>query len=349
MIARKARPQDQHTTRRGRTGILLGNLGTPDGTGYWAMRRYLNEFLSDRRVIDIPRWKWQLILQLIILTKRPFTSGAAYRTIWNEDLNEGPLLTILREQAEKLSAALAKTFGDDVIVDYCMRYGNPSTDARLKALVKKGCDRVLFFPLYPQYAGPTTGTANDSFLVSHARLNTPLQVQMVPPYFDHPSYIEALGTTITNAIAAMSAPPDVVVTSFHGMPVRYVKQGDPYLDHCMRTARLLRKHLGMDETELAVTFQSRFGREEWLQPYTVEEVARLAKSGKRRIAVIAPGFSADCLETLEEIRLGIKSTFLEAGGEEFSYIPCLNANDDHISMLAQIVETSLQDWGDSAK
>lgn len=331
-------------SQTGKTGILLGNLGTPDGTGYWAMRRYLSEFLSDPYVVDLPRWKWQIILQLIILTKRPFTSGAAYRTVWNTETNEGPLLTISRTQAEKLSEVLTKAFGNDVIVDHCMRYGNPSTDARLKALVAQGCERVLFFPLYPQFAGATTQTANESFLASHARLPNPPEIRIVPPYFDHPAYIAALGTSITQALSTLTHQPDLVIASFHGMPIRYVEEGDPYLDHCKTTAALLRAHLGMSESEFAVTFQSRFGREEWLQPYTVEEVARLAKSGTRRIAILAPGFSADCLETLEEIRSEIKSAFLDAGGEEFTYIPCLNATDDHIAMLAGLVESNLDEW-----
>lgn len=337
-------PADHPALPPRKLGILLANLGTPDGYDYWSMRRYLNEFLSDRRVIDYPRWKWQPLLQLVILSKRPFTSGAAYRSIWNENAGEGPLMTITRAQTEKLAAVMAERHGDQVMVDFCMRYGNPSTKSKLRKMIEAGCDRILFFPLYPQYAGASTATANDQFF--RALMEEPWQpaARTVPAYYDDPAYIEALAQSVTRACAAAEARPEVLVCSYHGMPQRYLAQGDPYYCQCMKTTRLLRERLGWDDSEIVTTFQSRFGREEWLQPYTVEEVARLARAGRRRIAVIAPAFAADCLETLEEIDGEIRHSFMAAGGESFTYIPCLNDDDAHIAALAGIASRELGGW-----
>lgn len=347
MTIPKTLPSDHPTVAHGKTGVLIANLGTPDGTDYWSMRRYLNEFLSDQRVIDYPRWKWQPLLQLIILTKRPFTSGAAYRSVWNADKNEGPLLTVTRDQAEKLAATLADQFGDDVIVDFCMRYGNPSTRTKVDALIQQGCERILFFPLYPQYAGATTATANDAFFAVLKDAKWQPSVRTVPAYYDNPNYIEALAQSIEDAYGGMAQKPDALVASYHGMPERYRTEGDPYYCQCLKTSRLVRERLGWEDDALISAFQSKFGPEEWLKPYTVEEVARLAKAGKKRIAVIAPAFSADCLETLEEIREEIRESFIEAGGEEFTYIPCLNAHDSHIAMMAGIVAENLKGWAHS--
>ncbi len=325
-------------------GVLIANLGTPDATDYWSMRRYLGQFLSDRRVIDLPRWKWQPLLQLIILSKRPFSSGRAYDKIWNTALNESPLLTTTRAQAEKLSAALAPAFGERVVVDFAMRYGNPSTKSRVKKLIADGCRKILFFPLYPQYSGAASATANDDFFRALMTEKWQPAARTVAPYYDHPTYIAALAGTIQEHLAGLDFTPDVLVASYHGMPKRYLLEGDPYYCQCQKTSRLLQQALGWADGRLVSTFQSRFGREEWLQPYTVEEVARLAKSGVRRIAMISPAFASDCLETLEEIRIEIRDAFLAAGGESFAYIPCLNDSDVHIEMMRQIVEANLGGW-----
>ncbi len=327
-----------------RVGVVLANLGTPDATDYWSMRRYLNEFLSDRRVIDVPRWFWQPLLQLVILSKRPFSSGENYRKIWNTDRDESPLLTTTRAQAEAVAAEMAALHGDRVIVDFAMRYGNPSTASVIERLRAKGCERLLFFPLYPQYSAPTTATANDQAFRVLMGLRWQPAVRTVPAYHDHPLYIEALARSVEAACAALPSPPDVLVTSYHGMPERYLREGDPYHCHCRKTTRLLVERLGPAAGEVVVAFQSRFGREEWLKPYTVEEVARLARAGRKRIAVVAPAFSADCVETLEEINGEIRHAFLEAGGEEFTYIPCLNADPAHIAMIVTILEQELSGW-----
>ena len=329
-----------------RVGILLANLGTPDGYDYWSMRRYLGEFLSDQRVIDYPRWKWQPILQGIILTKRPFSSGAAYRSIWNEDAGESPLATITKAQTAKLADAMWRRYGDQVLVDYCMRYGNPPTKARVDALVEAGCRRILFVPLYPQYAGATTATANDQFFRALFDLKWQPSVRTVPAYFDDPAYVDALAQSVERAWDRMETPPELLICSYHGMPERYLLEGDPYHCQCQKTSRLLKERLGWPDDRLVTTFQSRFGPEEWLKPYTVEEVARLAEAGTRRIAVIAPAFSADCVETLEEIEAEIRESFEAAGGESFTYIPCLNDDDAHIGALAGIIERNLAGWRD---
>ena len=338
-------PTDHPAITPVKTGVLLANLGTPDGTDYWSMRRYLNEFLSDKRVIDYPRWKWQPLLQLIILSKRPFSSGKAYKSIWNTDRDESPLMTITRDQTEKLASALHDQYGDNVMVDFCMRYGNPSTKSKVREMVQAGCRRILFFPLYPHYAGATSATANDEFF--RALMNETWQptARVVDPYFEHPLYIEALAQSVEASYAKLDKKPDVLVVSYHGMPERYLMQGDPYHCQCQKTTRLLRERLGWDDTQITTTFQSVFGPEEWLKPYTVKEVARLAKEdGKKNIAVIAPAFSADCIETLEEINEEIKESFEEAGGEHFTYIPCLNDDAAHIKALQDIVQTNLSGW-----
>jgi ferrochelatase len=329
---------------RARVGIVIANLGTPDATDYWSMRRYLSEFLSDRRVIDYSPWLWQPLLQLVILTKRPFTSGANYRGIWNTERNESPLLTTTRSQCDKLRAALAARFGDDVVVDFSMRYGNPSTKSVLDRMRAQGCERILFFPLYPQYSAPTTATANDQAFRALMTMKWQPAVRTVPAYYDHPLYIDALARSVERAYAGLDRRPDVLVTSYHGMPQRYLAEGDPYHCQCVKTTRLLRERLGWGKDDILVTFQSRFGTEEWLQPYTVEDVARLAEQGVRNIAMMAPAFSSDCVETLEEIQGEIRESFLHAGGETFTYIPCLNDDDAHVEMMAAIAEQELAGW-----
>ena len=330
----------------GKTGVLLANLGTPDDHSYWPMRRYLNEFLSDKRVIDYPWWKWQPLLQLIILTKRPFSSGAAYKSIWNHDKGESPLMTITKDQTAKMKAALEARYGDQVVVDFCMRYGNPSTKSKVDAMIAQGCQKILFFPLYPHYAGATSATACDQFFRSLMDVKWQPIARTVEPYFEHPLYIEALAQSVEKAYGALEDRPDILVCSYHGVPIRYLMEGDPYHCQCQKTTRLLKERLGWADTEITTTFQSQFGPEEWLQPYTVEEVARLAEQGKKKIAVVAPAFSADCIETLEEINEEIKESFEEAGGEQFTYIPCLNDDDAHIKALSAVVEDNLKGWID---
>ena len=328
-----------------KVGILLANLGTPDGYDYWSMRRYLGEFLSDQRVIDYPRWKWQPLLQLIILSKRPFTSGAAYKSIWDEERGESPLMTITRRQSAKIAKAMSERFGDRVMVDFCMRYGNPSTASRVDRMVENGCRKILFFPLYPQYAGATTATANDAFFRALMTQKWQPAARTVPAYCDSPAYIEALAQSVERAYGALDTRPDLLVVSYHGMPQRYLMQGDPYHCQCRKTTRLLMERLGWEPTQLTTTFQSVFGPEEWLRPYTVEEVARVARDeGKRNIAVIAPAFAADCIETLEEIREEIRESFEQAGGENFTYIPCLNDDDAHIEALSGVIADNLRGW-----
>jgi protoporphyrin/coproporphyrin ferrochelatase len=327
-----------------KVGVLLANLGTPDGYDYWSMRRYLNEFLSDKRVIDYPSWKWQPLLQTIILTKRPFSSGANYKLIWNHDLNESPLMTITRAQTAKIAAEMQARHGDQVIVDFCMRYGNPSTESKVREMVEAGCERIVFFPLYPHYAGATSATANDQFFRALMKEKRQPAARVVPEYFDHPLYIDALAQSVKRAWDAAETPPDLLVASYHGMPQRYLSEGDPYHCQCQKTTRLLRERLGWDKSMIDTTFQSVFGPEEWLKPYTVEHVAVLAKQGKRRIAVIAPAFSADCIETLEEINGEIREAFLHAGGESFTYIPCLNDDDGHVAALASVIDDNLWGW-----
>ena len=328
-----------------KVGILIANLGTPDNYDYWSMRRYLGEFLSDKRVIDYPAYLWQPLLQLIILTSRPFRSGAAYKSIWNEEEGESPLMTITKAQTAKIKERAHEMYGDKVVVDFAMRYGNPSTKSKVREMVAKGCSKILFFPLYPHYAGATSATANDQFF--RALMDEKWQpiARVIEPYFDDAAYIEALAQSVEKAYAEAENKPEVLVCSYHGVPKRYLMQGDPYHCQCQKTTRLLKERLGWADTDIMTTFQSKFGPEEWLKPYTVEEVARLAEEdGKKRIAVIAPAFSADCIETLEEINEEIKESFEEAGGEEFTYIPCLNDDDAHIDALTQIISRNLQGW-----
>ena len=337
-------PADHPPVRPAKIGLLIANLGTPDATDYWSMRRYLNQFLSDKRVIEWPSWIWQPILQLIVLTRRPFSSGEAYRGIWNNDADESPLLTITKAQTAGLAAEMAKRHGDQVIVDFCMRYGNPSTKSVIEKMKDQGCERILFFPLYPQYAAATTATANDEAFRTLMTMRWQPAIRTAPAYYDHPLYIEALAASIERHLAARETQPDVVVASYHGIPQSYFQKGDPYHCTCQKTSRLLSERLGWDDGRLVTTFQSRFGPEEWLQPYTVEEVARLAEAGKKDIAVLAPGFAADCVETLEEINEEIKESFEEGGGETFTYIPCLNDDEAHIQLLAAVAEREMAGW-----
>ena len=336
---------DHPAVQPARVGILVANLGTPDATDYWSMRRYLNEFLSDKRVVDYSAWIWQPLLQLIILSKRPFSSGAAYRSIWNEEDDESPLLTITKKQTAAIKAQMVERYGDDVRVDFCMRYGNPSTKSKVQEMVADGCTKILFFPLYPHYAGATSATANDQFFRALMEEKWQPVARIVSPYFEEPDYIEALAQSIERAYENAETKPEKLICSYHGVPERYLREGDPYHCQCQKTTRLLKERLGWDDTQIVTTFQSLFGPEEWLKPYTVEEVARLAKEeGVKNIAVCAPAFSADCIETLEEINEEIKESFEEAGGEHFTYIPCLNDDPAHIDALTGVIEKNLKGW-----
>jgi ferrochelatase len=337
-------PVDHPQVAKPKVGVVLANLGTPDATDYWSMRRYLGEFLSDKRVIDYPDWKWQPLLQLVILSKRPFASGKAYRGIWNTEKNESPLLTITRDQTRKIAEGLHEAYGDDVVVDFCMRYGNPSTDSVLRRLQARGCEKILFFPLYPQYAAPTTATANDQAFRTLMMLKWQPALRTVPAYFEHPDYLTALANSVREAYEKAESRPDILVASYHGVPKRYLMEGDPYHCQCQKTTRLLKERLGWGEEDIVTTFQSKFGPEEWVGPATVDHVAELARQGKRHIAVVSPAFSADCVETLEEINEEIRESFLEAGGERFTYIPCLNDRDDHIQALLAVARNELSGW-----
>jgi len=321
-------------------GVLLLNLGTPDATDYWSMRRYLSEFLSDRRVIETSPLVWQPILQGIVLTTRPFKSGANYKRIWDNEANDSPLRVITRRQASKLQARL----GPNVVVAFGMRYGNPSTEAGLRELLEAGCHKVLLAPLYPQYSATTTATANDKAFDVLKQVRWQPAIRTLPAYFDTPEYIAALANSIQEGVASLDFTPDVVLTSYHGMPIQYLKAGDPYHCQCLKTTRLVREHLGWPEDKLRVTFQSRFGPTEWLQPYTDQTLMALPGQGIKRVAVVAPAFSVDCIETLEEIAITGREQFEHAGGEHYAYIPCLNDADMAMDMLETIVRRELQGW-----
>lgn len=336
------KPKDHPAVKVPKIGIVIANLGTPDATDYWSMRRYLNEFLSDKRVIDLPAWKWQPILQGIVLSIRPQKSGANYETIWNKERNESPLLTITRAQRDKLAAIFAQKYADAVVVDFAMRYGNPSVHSVMARMNAQGVDRVIFFPLYPQYGGPTTATANDAAFRSLMKLRWQPSIRTVPAYFAYPDYLASLGQSIREGLAGVEV--SKLVLSYHGMPLRYLLNGDPYHCHCQKSTRLLAEHLDLSPDFVETSFQSKFGREKWIEPATVELVARLAKEGHKSIAVAAPAFSADNIETLEEIDGEIRHAFMDAGGKNFHYIPCLNDREDHIAALANIIENEAKGW-----
>jgi protoporphyrin/coproporphyrin ferrochelatase len=334
-------PAAHPSVRSGRIGVLLLNLGTPDATDYRAMRRYLKEFLSDRRVIEVPRLVWWPILNLVILTSRPGKKGRDYEKIWNIERDEGPLKTITRAQAGKLQAALAN---ERVVVDWAMRYANPATASRIAALKEQGCDRILLVPLYPQYAAATTASACDQAFRALMTLRWQPAVRVAPPYYDDATYIDAVAGSIRSHLSSIDFEPEALIATFHGMPQKYLELGDPYHCQCQKTSRLLREKLGWPGERWHTTFQSRFGNDPWLQPYTIEMVERLARSGVKRLAMVAPGFSADCLETLEELDMENRSTFLAAGGERFTYVPCLNDNPAGIRVIEAVVRRELAGW-----
>ncbi len=341
----RERPSAAGDGRGGRIGVLLANLGTPSGTDYWSMRRYLSEFLSDPRVIDYsPLW-WQPLLQLVILSRRPFTSGEAYRRIWNRERDEGPLLTITRRQTEALRARLQR-HDPTILVDFAMRYGEPAIARVARHMLAQGVDRLLFMPLYPQYASPTTATACDALFraLSDIRLRFQPAVRTVPAWYDDPGYIEVLAQSIREHLARLDFEPQLLIFSYHGMPVRFVEEGDPYEHHCQTTTELVRERLGLPQARVQIAYQSRFGSEEWLQPYLDELLGGLPARGVRRVAVVSPAFVADCVETLEELAIANRELFLEAGGEHYAYIPCLNDREDHVALLERLVLRELAGW-----
>jgi ferrochelatase len=327
----------------GRIGVLLVNLGTPDATDYFSVRRYLREFLSDPRVIEENRIKWWLVLNLIILTVRPGRKGRDYDKIWNREQNESPLLTITRSQGEKLGHLLAAV-DPRLAVDWAMRYGNPSIASRLDALRARGCDRILVVPLYPQYAAATTATVCDAVFAALMTMRAQPTVRIAPPYYDDPVYIDAVAQSVTDALANLPFRPEVVLASFHGMPEDYVAKGDPYRGHCEATARLLRERPGLDERGFMLTFQSRFGTAEWLKPYTDATIEGLAQRGVKRLAVVTPGFAADCLETLEEIAVENAGIFKANGGTDFAAVPCLNDSPAGMAVIRHLVLRELKGW-----
>ncbi len=335
------RPPGHPPVESGRIGVLLLNLGTPDATDYWSMRRYLKEFLSDRRVIEEPRLKWWLILNAIILTVRPGRKGRDYEKIWNKAHNEGPLKTITRSQAEKLAAMLTD---ERVTVDWAMRYAKPAIAERLAHLQRQGCDRVLLVPLYPQYAAATTATACDQAFRALMQMRWQPTVRVAHPYYENAAYIDAVAGSIRTHLAALDFEPETLIASFHGMPQKYLEQGDPYHCQCQKTSRLLRETLDWPTDRWLTTFQSQFGSDPWLQPYTIDTVERLAKSGIKRMAIVAPGFSADCLETLEELDMENRAKFIEHGGEKFAYVPCLNDSDGGMQVIEAVVRRELAGW-----
>ena len=337
-------PPDHATIKSGRIGVLLMNLGTPEGTSYKPMRAYLKEFLSDRRVIEEPRWKWWPILNLIILSTRPSRKGKDYATIWNNERNEGPLKTITRAQTEKLAERLKGLGGDRITVDWAMRYGLPDVKSRLKALLDQGCDRILLVPLYPQYAAPTSATACDQAFRALMEMRWQPTVRVAHPYYADPTYIDALAASIRASLSKLSFEPEVILCSLHGMPKEYLLKGDPYYCQCAVTARLLRDKLGLSEERFRLTFQSRFGPDEWLQPYTDETVKALAQGGTKSLAIVAPGFSADCLETLEELDGENREIFLHNGGKDFAYLPCLNDSEEGMQVIEAVVRRELMGW-----
>jgi protoporphyrin/coproporphyrin ferrochelatase len=325
-----------------RVGVLLVNLGTPDTADTRGVRVYLKEFLSDPRVIEKQGLVWKFVLNGIILRRRPRIKAQDYRKIWNTDKNESPLKTITRAKSQKLAAALSSY--PHVAVDWAMRYGNPSIGAGIAALTDRGCTRLLVVPLYPQYSASTSATVCDEVFRVLTTLRAQPTLRVSPPYYDDPAYIEALAASIESYLAALPFKPEKIVASFHGMPQDYVDRGDPYYAQCVATTKSLRRRLGLDAETLLLTFQSRFGTDEWLKPYTDATVARLASDGVRRIAVITPGFSADCLETLEEIAQENAEIFRHSGGEQFAAIPCLNDSDGGMDVIRRVVLRELQGW-----
>jgi ferrochelatase len=331
-------PSEHPPVKHGGVGVLLVNLGTPDAPDPRAVRRYLAEFLSDRRVVEIPPALWQPILRGLVLTTRPKKSAHAYRQVWTEA--GSPLAAITVEQADKLQARL----GNAVNVAYAMRYGTPGIATELQKLVDAGCERILLAPLYPQYSAATTATAIDKATEALRKMRRQPALRTLPPYYDYPAYIGALAADLSAQLDALAFEPEVMLLSFHGMPERTLHLGDPYHCHCRKTARLLEEALVRPDLRFVTTFQSRFGRAKWLEPATADVLAEEARNGTKRLAVAAPGFSADCLETLEELAIRGREQFLSAGGEHFAALACLNAGKPGMDMLEALIRRELAGW-----
>ncbi len=335
-------PTDHPQTANGKVGVLLINLGTPDGYDKKNMRRYLREFLSDQRVIEWSRWFWYPILYGIVLNTRPKKSGAAYKTIWNREKDESPLRTFTRTQADKLGDSFKGN--SKIIVDWAMRYGNPSIAEKITKLKQDGCERILIFPLYPQYSASTTATVNDKAFEVLSSMRWMPAIRTVYAYHDEPVYIKALADSIRNHLKNLDFAPEKVIASYHGIPQSYFDRGDPYHCHCLKTTRLLREELGWSEDQLITCFQSRFGPEDWLKPYTDNTISYLASQGIKNIAVLNPGFVSDCLETLEEIAVEGAEIFKHAGGKNFTHIPCLNDTPEGMKVIEEITGRELSGW-----
>jgi ferrochelatase len=320
----------------GKTGILIINLGTPDSTDWWSIRKYLKEFLSDRRVIEVNPIIWKIILNLFILTFRPSKTSHAYKKIWRKETNESPLLYYTKKQTLKLREKIGK---ENVLVNFAMRYGNPSIKSKLKELQEEGCENIIILPLYPQYAAATTATVCDEVYRSLMKMRWQPSLQIIPHYESEPLYIEALVKSIKKKIKEINWKPDLIVSSYHGIPKTYFEKGDPYHCYCQKTTRLIREKF--NEVEIQTSFQSRFGPQEWLTPYTDKTLEELPSKGVKNLLVICPGFASDCVETLEEISIQGRESFLEKGGKNFDLVPCLNDNPDHINLFEKLINKYL--------
>jgi len=328
--------QDHPKINFGKTGVLVINLGTPDSTSWLDIRKYLKEFLSDRRVIEVNPVIWQIILNLFILTFRPSKTAKAYKEIWMKEKNMSPLLYYTKKQAEKISANIDD---ENLIIDFAMRYGNPSIKSKIKKLHDEGCENLTILPLYPQYAAATTATVCDEVYRTLMKMRWQPSLKVIPHYESNPIYIDALVNSINKKLESIDWKPDLIIASYHGIPKKYFDKGDPYHCYCHKTTRLITEKF--NTIDIKTTFQSRFGPEAWLQPYTDKTLEQLPKEGKKNILTICPGFSSDCVETLEEILIQGKESFLESGGENFDMIPCLNDNEDHIKLLTSLIQRNI--------
>ena len=329
--------ENHPTVKFGKTGILLINLGTPDSTNWFDIRKYLKEFLSDKRVIEVNPIVWQVILNLFILTFRPAKTAKAYKEIWMKKENMSPLLYYTMKQTEKVSSFFRD---ENLVIDFAMRYGNPSIKSKIKNLHGEGCENLIILPLYPQYASPTTATVCDEVYRTLMNMRWQPSIKIIPHYESHPLYVQAIVNSLKKKISEINWKPDLILASYHGIPKRYFDKGDPYHCYCHKTTRLITEKF--NSIEIKTTFQSRFGPQEWLQPYTDKTLEELPKNGKKNVLAICPGFSSDCVETLEEILIQGKESFIEAGGQNFDMVPCLNDNDDHINLLRNLIEKNIK-------
>ena len=320
----------------GKTGVLIVNLGTPDSTSWFDIRKYLKEFLSDKRVIEVNPILWQIILNLFILNFRPSKTAKAYKEIWMKNENISPLLFYTKKQSEKISQSILR---ENIIIDFAMRYGNPSIKSKIYKLHEMGCESLVILPLYPQYAAATTATVCDEVYRTLMKMRWQPSLKIIPHYESDPLYIDALVNSIKRKINEINWKPDLIIASYHGIPKKYFEKGDPYHCYCHKTTRLISEKYNL--IEIQTTFQSRFGPQEWLQPYTDKTLESLPKDGVKNVLTICPGFSSDCVETLEEILIQGKESFINSGGKNFDMIPCLNDNDDHITLLKSLIERNI--------